>query len=30
VAIAGICYQEPDPPLIELSPGHWAACHRAI
>ncbi|MDX2137786.1 MAG: ATP-binding cassette domain-containing protein [Chloroflexota bacterium] len=30
VAIAGICYQEPDPPLVEVTPGHWAACHRAI
>jgi oligopeptide transport system ATP-binding protein len=28
VAIAGICYQEPDPPLVEITPGHWAACHR--
>jgi oligopeptide transport system ATP-binding protein len=28
VAIAGACYQEPDPPLIEITPGHWAACHR--
>lgn len=23
-----LCYEEPDPPLIEVSPGHWAACHR--
>ncbi len=30
VAIAGICYQEPDPPLVEMSPGHFVACHRAI
>jgi oligopeptide transport system ATP-binding protein len=30
VAVAGICYQEPDPPLVELSPGHFVACHRAI
>jgi oligopeptide transport system ATP-binding protein len=29
VAIAGICYQEPDPPLVEITPGHWVACHRA-
>jgi oligopeptide transport system ATP-binding protein len=29
VSIAGICYQEPDPPLVEITPGHWAACHRA-
>jgi oligopeptide transport system ATP-binding protein len=29
VAVSGICYQEPDPPLIEVSPNHWAACHRA-
>ncbi|MCA9902272.1 MAG: ABC transporter ATP-binding protein, partial [Anaerolineae bacterium] len=30
VAVPGICYQEPDPPLIEVSPGHWAACHRTL
>ena len=30
VSIAGICYQEPDPPLVELSPGHFVACHRSI
>ncbi|MDQ7033599.1 MAG: dipeptide ABC transporter ATP-binding protein [Anaerolineae bacterium] len=23
-----LCYHEPDPPLIEVSPGHWVACHR--
>lgn len=23
-----LCYQDPDPELIEHSPGHWAACHR--
>ncbi|RMG80979.1 MAG: dipeptide ABC transporter ATP-binding protein [Chloroflexi bacterium] len=23
-----LCYQEPDPELIEVAPGHWAACHR--
>jgi len=28
VAIEGICYQEPDPPLIEITPGHYVACHR--
>ncbi|MBE2185041.1 MAG: dipeptide ABC transporter ATP-binding protein [Anaerolineae bacterium] len=28
VAVPGICFQEPDPPLIEIEPGHWAACHR--
>jgi oligopeptide transport system ATP-binding protein len=28
VSIPGICYQEPDPPLVEMEPGHWAACHR--
>jgi len=22
------CHQPPDPELIELEPGHWAACHR--
>ncbi|MCL4246666.1 MAG: ATP-binding cassette domain-containing protein [Anaerolineae bacterium] len=30
VSVPGICYQEPDPPLIEVSPGHWAACHRTL
>jgi oligopeptide transport system ATP-binding protein len=28
VALAGICYQEPDPELIEVTPGHFVACHR--
>ncbi len=28
VAVAGICYQEPDPTLEEVQPGHWVACHR--
>lgn len=28
VAIAGVCYQEPDPSLIEITPGHFVACHR--
>lgn len=23
-----LCYHEPDPPLIEHEPGHFAACHR--
>lgn len=23
-----LCNREPDPPLIEHEPGHWAACHR--
>ena len=23
-----LCYQEPDPPLIEVRPNHYAACHR--
>lgn len=23
-----LCYQTPDPPLVEHEPGHWAACHR--
>jgi oligopeptide transport system ATP-binding protein len=22
------CFHEPDPPLIEVTPGHWVACHR--
>lgn len=26
----GLCYEEPDPELIEYSPGHWVACHRVI
>jgi oligopeptide transport system ATP-binding protein len=30
VAVSGICYQEPDPPLVEVLPGHWAACHRTF
>ncbi|QPC84370.1 dipeptide ABC transporter ATP-binding protein [Phototrophicus methaneseepsis] len=25
-----LCYHEPDPPLIEHTPGHWAACHRVV
>ncbi len=24
----GLCHEEPDPELIEVEPGHWAACHR--
>jgi oligopeptide transport system ATP-binding protein len=24
----GLCHEEPDPELIEVKPGHWAACHR--
>ena len=28
VVVPGICYQEPDPELTEITPGHWAACHR--
>jgi len=23
-----LCYHDPDPELLEISPGHWAACHR--
>ncbi len=23
-----LCFREPDPELIEYSPGHWVACHR--
>ena len=23
-----LCFREPDPPLVEVLPGHWAACHR--
>jgi oligopeptide transport system ATP-binding protein len=22
------CFEEPDPPLVEVHPGHWVACHR--
>ena len=25
-----LCYRPPDPPLIEHSPGHFAACHRVV
>ncbi len=24
------CFREPDPELIEVSPGHWVACHRVL
>ncbi len=24
----GLCYQDPDPALVEVSPGHFVACHR--
>ncbi len=23
-----LCHQEPDPPLVEVRPGHFVACHR--
>ena len=23
-----LCYQEPDPPLIEVRPNHFVSCHR--
>jgi oligopeptide transport system ATP-binding protein len=23
-----VCFRDPDPELIEVSPGHWVACHR--
>lgn len=23
-----LCHRDPDPPLLEVSPGHWVACHR--
>lgn len=25
-----LCHQEPDPPLLEMEPGHFVACHRVI
>ncbi len=24
----GLCHEEPDPVLEEVTPGHWVACHR--
>ncbi|MBI1278652.1 MAG: ATP-binding cassette domain-containing protein [Anaerolineaceae bacterium] len=24
----GLCHEDPDPVLEEITPGHWAACHR--
>ncbi|MBL8117248.1 MAG: dipeptide ABC transporter ATP-binding protein [Anaerolineae bacterium] len=24
----GLCYEEPDPELREITPGHWVSCHR--
>ena len=30
VAVPGICFQEPDPGLEEVYPGHWVACHRTL
>jgi oligopeptide transport system ATP-binding protein len=26
----GICYHEPDPPLLEVTPGHFVSCHRVM
>ena len=26
----GLCYQEPDPELIEVTPGHFVSCHRVM
>ncbi len=23
-----LCYRDPDPELVEVTPGHWVACHR--
>ncbi len=23
-----LCYRDPDPELVEITPGHWVACHR--
>lgn len=25
-----LCHQDPDPELLEVSPGHFAACHRTV
>jgi oligopeptide transport system ATP-binding protein len=30
VAVPGICFQEPDPELLQVSPDHWVACHRVL
>jgi oligopeptide transport system ATP-binding protein len=24
------CHRDPDPELVEVSPGHWVACHRVV
>ncbi len=26
----GLCYEDPDPELIEYTPGHFVSCHRVI
>jgi oligopeptide transport system ATP-binding protein len=26
----GLCYQDPDPELVEVTPGHFVACHRVL
>lgn len=25
-----LCYQPPDPELVEVLPGHWVSCHRVL
>jgi oligopeptide transport system ATP-binding protein len=24
----GLCYEAPDPELVEVTPGHFVSCHR--
>ncbi len=25
-----LCYRDPDPELVEVTPGHWVSCHRVM